>query len=214
MAFVGERNRLDSSISAKELQRALWTDPPAVRIMPGIPRKLDSRGRQQLRKDCDEVFPQIIIGTGDCIKDLDFMLDLQITHVVNPCEQEIRFDPTKFAKQGICYKGFICKDMPGENIAQHLADCAEFIDRALSMRCGMVFIASYLGNSRAATIAAAYLMLKKNYSATAALQYMRGTREVQPNFGFLQQLAELDNSLRRDRYRKYNYKLEEIKYSI
>ena len=36
--------------------------------------------------------------------------------------------------------------MPGENIAQHLADCAEFIDRALSMRCGMVFIASYLGN--------------------------------------------------------------------
>ena len=39
------------------------------------------------------------------------MLDLQITHVVNPCEQEIRFDPTKFAKQGICYKGFICKVM-------------------------------------------------------------------------------------------------------
>ena len=40
---------------------------------------------------------------------LDFMLDLQITHVINPCEQEIRFDPTKYAKQGICYKGFICK---------------------------------------------------------------------------------------------------------
>ena len=40
---------------------------------------------------------------------LNFMLDLQITHVINPCEQEIRFDPTKFAKQGICYKGFICK---------------------------------------------------------------------------------------------------------
>ena len=40
---------------------------------------------------------------------LDYMLDLQITHVINPCEQEIRFDPTKFTKQGICYKGFICK---------------------------------------------------------------------------------------------------------
>ena len=35
--------------------------------------------------------------------------------------------------------------MPGENIAQHLTECAEFIDRALSMRCGMVFIASYMG---------------------------------------------------------------------
>ena len=104
--------------------------------------------------------------------------------------------------------------MPGENISQHLEDCAEFIERALSMRCGMVFIASYLGNSRAATIAAAYLMLKKNYSATQALQYMRNSREVQPNFGFLQQLADMDNGLRKDRYRKYNYKLEEIKYGI
>merc|ERR1712227_134121 len=176
MAFIGERARLEGNISAKELQRALWTDPPKVRIIPGIPRKVDAEGRRRLKKDCDEVFPQIIIGTGDCIKDLDFMLDLQITHVINPCEQDIRFDPTKFVKQGICYKGFICKDMPGENIAQHLADCAEFIDRAL--------------------------------------QYLRNTREVQPNFGFLQQLAEMDNNLRKERYRKYNYKLEEIKYSI
>jgi len=88
MAFVGERHRLEGDISAKELQRALWTNPPPVRLMPGVPRKLDAKGRQQIKKDCDEVFPQIIIGTGDCIKDLDFMLDLQITHVINPCEQE------------------------------------------------------------------------------------------------------------------------------
>ena len=81
-------------------------------------------------------------------------------------------------------------------------------------RCGMVFIASFQGNSRASTIACAYLMLKKGYSATQALQYMRNSREVQPNFGFLQQLATMDNSLRKERYRKYNYKLEEIKYSI
>ena len=47
--------------------------------------------------------------TKSCMFQLNFMLDLQITHVINPCEQEIRFDPTKFAKQGICYKGFICK---------------------------------------------------------------------------------------------------------
>ena len=35
-------------------------------------RKLDAKGRQQIKKDCDEVFPQIIIGTGDCIKDVSF----------------------------------------------------------------------------------------------------------------------------------------------
>merc|ERR1711953_239586 len=100
MAFVGERHRLEGDISAKELQRALWTNPPPVRLMPGVPRKLDARGRQQIKKDCDEVFPQIIIGTGDCIKDLDFMLDLQITHVINPCEQEIRLIPPSMPNRG------------------------------------------------------------------------------------------------------------------
>merc|ERR1712179_178675 len=174
MAFMGERRRLNGDISGKELQRALWTDPPRARLMPGIPRQLDYKGRQNLRKDCDEVFPQIMVGTGDCIKDLDYMLDLGITHIINTAEQDVRIDPTKFAKQGICYKGFI----------------------------------------GSATIACAYLMLRKNYSATQALQYMRGSREVQPNLGFLQQLAVKDNQLRKDRYRKYNYKLEEIKYSI
>ena len=106
------------------------------------------------------------------------------------------------------------QDMPGQNITQYFEECAEFIERALSMRCGMVFIACHMGFSRSATIACAYLMIKKGYSATQALQYMRNSREVQPNLGFLQQLAEKDNDLRKDRYRKYNYKLEEIKYSI
>ena len=104
--------------------------------------------------------------------------------------------------------------MPGQNITQYFEECAEFIERALSMRCGMVFIAGHMGFSRSATIACAYLMIKKGYSATQALQYMRNSREVQPNLGFLQQLAEKDNDLRKDRYRKYTYKLEDIKYSI
>jgi len=70
MAFLGERRRLEGDVCGKDLQRALWTDPPKVRIMPGIPRKLDYQGRMKYKKDCDEVFPQIMIGTGDCIKDV------------------------------------------------------------------------------------------------------------------------------------------------
>ena len=71
----------------------------------------------------------------------------------------------------------------------------------------MVFIACHMGFSRSATIACAYLLIKKDYSLTQALQY-RNYREVQPNLGFLQQLVE------KERYRMYNYKLEEINYSI
>ena len=28
----------------------------------------------KIRKDCDEVFPQIMVGTGDCIKDVSFVV--------------------------------------------------------------------------------------------------------------------------------------------
>lgn len=214
MAHTLERARLEGKIYGKDLQKALWTDPPKIRTMPGVPKKLDHMGRMKIRKDCDEVFPGILIGTGDCIKDLDYMLDLGVTHIINTAEQDIRIDPSKFSKQGICYKGFCCKDLPQAPIADYFEETANFIERALSMRCGLVFICCYMGNSRSATIAAAYLMLKKGYSATQALQYMRNSREVQPNLGFLSQLAEKDNQLRKERYRHYNFQLEDIKYSI
>ena len=40
----------------------------------------------------------------------------------------------------------------------------------------ILILSCYMGNSRCATIAAAYLMIKKDYSATQALQYMRNSR--------------------------------------
>jgi len=214
MAFLGERDRLENRITGRELQKALWTDPPAVRMMPGVHRKLDYNGRIRIKKDCDEVFPGIIVGNGDAVKNIDYLLDLGVTHVLNTAEVDVRIDPSKYTKSGICYKGFVCKDMPNAEISEFFYDCAEFIDRALAMSCGLVFVNCLMGFSRCSTIVAAYLMLKKNYSATQALQYMRGTREVQPNLGFLQQLATLDNQLRKDRYRKYNFMERPITYSI
>jgi len=214
MAYYGERDRLENRLTGKELQRALWTEPPSVRMMPGVPRKMDNYGRMRIKKDCDEVFPGIIIGNGDSTKNIDYLLDLGVTHVLNTAESDVRMDPSKFSKSGICYKGFVCKDMPNADISSFFEECANFIERALSMRCGLVFVSCLMGYSRSSAIVAAYLMLKQNYSATQALQYMRGSREVQPNLGFLQQLATLDNKLRKDRYRKYNFTERPIKYSI
>jgi hypothetical protein len=35
-----------------------------------LPRFMDAAARMRNRKDCDEVFPGIIVGNGDCIKDV------------------------------------------------------------------------------------------------------------------------------------------------
>lgn len=55
------------------------------------------------------------------------------------------------------------------------------------------------GVSRSATCVLAYLMIKKNMLATDAIHLVRANRDIHPNNGFLRQLAELDNRLRRQR---------------
>jgi protein-tyrosine phosphatase len=214
MSYLATRQRLESNMTGRELQGALWAEPPSVRMMPGVPRKMDNAARMRIRKDCDEVFPGIIVGNSDTAKNLDYLLDLGVTHVLNTAEQDVKIDPRKYTKQGISYKGFAVKDLPNTDITQYFDESSDFIERALSLRCGLVFVACYMGYSRCSALVTAYLMKKKNYSATQALMYMRQFREVQPNLGFLHQLAGYDNDLRKERYRKYNFLTTDIKYSI
>lgn len=58
-----------------------------------------------------------------------------------------------------------------------------------------------MGMSRSSTIAIAYLMIKTGMPAGMALRMCRQNRDIRPNDGFLQQLSDLDNRLRRDRDR-------------
>lgn len=60
-----------------------------------------------------------------------------------------------------------------------------------------------VGVSRSATCVIAYLMIAKRMSASEAIRTVRLRREIRPNDGFLQQLADLDNELRRGRVYSY-----------
>lgn len=60
-----------------------------------------------------------------------------------------------------------------------------------------------MGVSRSATCAIAYLMIVKKMSAVDAIRTVRMRRDIRPNDGFLQQLADLDNELRRERQYAY-----------
>ena len=48
------------------------------------------------------------------------------------------FHPTRYAKEGIMYKGFRLPDLPQSDIYQHFRESAEFLDRALSFTHGLV----------------------------------------------------------------------------
>lgn len=68
---------------------------------------------------------------------------------------------------------------------------------------GKVLVHCMMGVSRSATCAIAYLMIVKKMSAVDAIRTVRMRRDIRPNDGFLQQLADLDNELRRERQYAY-----------
>lgn len=64
---------------------------------------------------------------------------------------------------------------------------------------GKVLVHCMVGMSRSATCVLAYLMIARKMSAAEAIRTVRMHRDIHPNEGFLQQLADLDNELKRER---------------
>jgi len=193
--------RLANSSTGMYLMRPMKIEPKAKRMMPGIPVFKDYSERLRMGVDCDEVYPGIIIGTGETVKNFKYLQKIGVTHVLNTAENDVNINPERFRAVGISYKGFRCPDLPQADIAQFFDECTEFIDRALSFSCGLVFVNCLLGFSRSTAIVAAYLMKKKGLSAAESLSMMRQERDVKPNVGFLCQIGKLDDELRKERHR-------------
>ena len=68
---------------------------------------------------------------------------------------------------------------------------------------GRVLVHCLVGVSRSATCVLAYLMIYRRMSAIDAIRTVAMRRGINPNDGFLQQLAELDIALRRQTYKYY-----------
>jgi len=125
-----------------------------------------------------------------------------VTHVLNTAEgqQSGTVDTNeKFYKPfGIKYKGLKLLDVPQTNIALHFNEVVQFIEEGLE-NGGKVLVNCQMGVSRSSAAVLAYLMLRHQMTAVEALVEVRKHRDVRPNDGFLRQLAELDNKLRRER---------------
>jgi len=148
--------------------------------------------------DCDEVYPNVFIGDERTVRNKAFLKMLGISHVVN-CAEGSGFTMVStgsgyYADVGIKYIGINVLDIPQARISAHFHECANFMDKAIG-EGGRVIVHCYMGLSRSATIAIAYLMIKKQMSAEEALRTVRRHREIRPNDGFLRQLLALEAKL-------------------
>merc|ERR1712215_59787 len=164
------------------------------RAMPGFKSATDYDERRTMRVDCDKVFNGIIIGNGDTICNINYLKSIGVTHVLNTAEHHVEVNPAKYACYGIQYYGFHVDDLPESNISRYFHSTTSFIDRCASSG-GLVVVNCVMGWSRSATCVAAYLMMKHKMKATKALELIRQNRSIRPNAGFLQQLADLENTL-------------------
>nr|ACO12051.1 Dual specificity protein phosphatase 3 [Lepeophtheirus salmonis] len=154
------------------------------------------------RSISDEVFPGIHVGDKGAAKNAFYLKKVGISHVLNTAEgtrNGLVDTNAKFYKPfGINYKGLKLLDVAQTNISMYFQEVSDYIDEALR-NGGKVLVNCMMGMSRSSTCVPAYLMLRQNMTAVEALTEVRKHRDIRPNDGFLRQLADLDNKLRRER---------------
>lgn len=188
----------------RHLVEVLHSTQTENRPIPGFNPNIDNvqyyRAQQDI--DCDEVYPGIYIGDGTTAKNKQYLKMLGITHLLNAAEGRrfgfVNTDKNYYLDTTIKYLGLPVVDLASADISVYFYTVASFIDDALSTG-GKVFVHCLLGMSRSATCVLAYLMIKKGMLAVDAIRIVRRNRCIRPNDGFLYQLAQLDNQLRRQR---------------
>lgn len=96
------------------------------------------------------------------------------------------------------YMGFALSDTPTTDISRYFYIAAKFIENGVNSG-GRVLVHCLVGVSRSATLAIAYLMISRKMTAQEAIRAVRMNRDIHPNDGFLSQMADLDNELKRER---------------
>jgi len=128
--------------------------------------------------------------------DISYLKSLGVTHVLNTAEQHVMVNPAKYVNHGIQYYGFHVDDLPHCDISRYFQRTTDFIHSSVRGG-GLVVVNCYMGLSRSASCVLAYLITKQDMSLNKALDYVKISRKVRPNEGFLKQLKVL---ARRQRY--------------
>jgi len=143
----------------------------------------------------DKVYTGIIIANGETVLDIPHLKSMGVTHVLNTADHHVEVSPGAYSLNNIKYYGFHVDDLPQSNISRFFNRTTDFIHRAVETG-GLVVVNCYMGLSRSATCVIAYLMMKQNMTCRKALDLICESRKVRPNPGFLQQLSELEHTLR------------------
>jgi len=137
-----------------------------------------------------EILPYLYLGNERDVKNSELLKKLQITHILNVTNNV----PQTFEGQ-FTYKRLPATDNAHQNLKQYFNDAFLFIEEAARMN-GKVLIHCQAGVSRSATLVIAYLMKRTSLNMVDAHKLVKCKRNiVAPNFNFMGQLLEFENSI-------------------
>lgn len=134
----------------------------------------------------------LYLGSLRGAQDVITLLDLKINSVLTVAAgTRLRYDVDLMANHTI----IPAEDDEEYDLAKDFEEAIEFISETI--KSGNVFVHCFAGVSRSATIVLAYLIYELKMELQAALKHVKERRWiVNPNAGFLKQLADFEKKLR------------------
>ena len=151
-----------------------------------ICNKLINHYAFQMHYSChpSQIFPWIYLGNFINANNLEEIIKLKIKYILN-CAMEV--DLYNLPKE-IKYLHLNIIDNPKENLLQYFDRAFSFFESARKNNSN-ILIHCKLGRSRSTSILIAYLVKYFGYNVNEALEMIKSKRkEVNPNYGFIQQL--------------------------
>ncbi|CAG0888080.1 unnamed protein product [Cyprideis torosa] len=150
----------------------------------------------------NEVYPGLFVGNAVTALSTGTLRELGITHVLNAAlgrrnsiyQGYVSTSSTYYQHAKIQFLGLHAMDLYTFPMTPLFSEASDFIDAAL-LNNGKVLVHCREGISRSATIAIAFLMLRRHFTVQEAVTQVRANREIYPNEGFLKQLVDLNDKL-------------------
>ncbi|XP_040930011.1 uncharacterized protein LOC114841872 [Betta splendens] len=145
----------------------------------------------------NQVWPNLYVGDESVARDKSALSSLGVTHVLNAAAGRHRINTSQqfYSDLGVEYYGVEAADHTEFDLRPFFRPAAQFIEGALGKN-GKVFVHCAMGVSRSGALVLAYLMICQDLPLAEAIAAVRLNRDVGPNSGFLQQLRELELSIR------------------
>jgi len=139
------------------------------------------------------IFPRVWIGGYDTANDPDFMTRNNIGLIIN-CTRHVSAD---FARYIPTYRIPIDDSPDWMDVFQkHIPHVVDLMHRTLQQTRKGILVHCHAGVSRSSTVVAAYLILKKRYTADGAIRFIRSKKPetFRPAPVFYQLLRTLEGS--------------------